>query len=260
MWVDTHCHLDFPAFDDDRTQVIDDSREVGVEHFVVPGTSPRSWHTTAELPRRYENVHVAYGIHPHFLPQLSDEEVTGAIDALAERCADAACVAVGECGLDALVCKENPQHWDRQLRVFELQVQIAVELGMPLIVHVVRAHGPALQCLRRSGVTNGGVIHSYSGSLESAREYAGMGFVFGFGGAVTRQNAKRAKEVVSRLSLEQIVLETDSPDQAPEGFLSRNEPRAILQVADAVARLRGVALPELAAATTGNAKRVFRLV
>ena len=242
--IDAHCHLDFEAFDSDREHVADarDEHGVGIDGFIVPGTRPVLFGKLAGVAR----CHVAVGVHPAYL----DEMIT------AEHLADAAertgAIAIGEFGLDRRLRERFPP--ERQQGYARIQLTVAEALSLPVILHVVREHGAMLEMLEDFPDTRG-LVHSFSGSAEVARDYVRRGFSLSFSPAVLNEKSK-AREVVREVPEEHLLIETDAPDQGPS---ERNEPALLFQVRDEVARLRGVSPEEIARVTAANARGLFSL-
>ncbi len=262
VWSDSHCHLDFPAFAADRRAVVDRARGAGVGQFFVPGVSPRQWARLARMRSGCSGVEIGLGIHPHFLAQLSDWEQAEGLRLLPRRAVELQVRAVGECGLDALSAKRGGASMSRQVDALRAQLGIAAQLRLPVVLHVVRAHGAALELLRSGGLPRGGVLHAYSGPPELVPRYAALGFYFGFGGAVTHERARRARASLEVVPLDRLVLETDAPDQAPVGFEGagepgRNEPAALPGIARCIAGIRGLSLDQLQQLTWNNTQRLF---
>ncbi len=257
MWFDSHCHLDFEQFDADREQVLERARRVGVTQLFVPGVAPLQWQKLAPLRANYPEICVGVGMHPWFIHEIGslDDEL-GSLDAV---CSQLGAVAVGETGLDELAARRGGAALELQTRVFERHIEVAQQLRLPLVLHVVRAHGPALDVLEKHGpYPAGGVLHSYSGAPELVARYARLGLSFSFSGLVTRASAKRARAAVVLVEDARLMLETDAPDQVPEGFAAeRNEPRALLEVARAVARLRHAEPDVLLQRASENAARLY---
>ena len=251
--IDSHCHLDATAFDSDRAAVIDRARAAGIVAQVIPGVAPAGWDGLRELCQRHPGLHPAYGLHPLFLAG----EATAALDALARWLdADADAVAIGECGLDFADPDDDPR---RQQAFFEGQLDLAGRRGLPVILHARRALDPVLAALRRRRGLRG-VVHSFSGSLQQARQLWDLGFLLGIGGPVTYARAQRLRGVVAAMPPECLLLETDSPDQPDCDWRGRrNEPARLARILAEVAMLRGEDPAELAAATTANARRLFAL-
>lgn len=250
--IDSHVHLDAPAFDADRAEVLAESRRAGVSGFVVPAVARSGFAGLAALAAAEPDVHPAFGLHPLFLEQhdAADPEL------LADWLADHPAVAVGECGLDFHVAGLDP---DRQRRLFDAQLRIARDADLPLIVHARKAVDEVYARLRRVGGLRG-VIHSFSGSREQAERLIDLGFRLGFGGPITYPRARRLRALVTTLPVEALLAETDAPDQPLCGCQGqRNSPARLPQVIATMAELRGVPVAELAARLDTNARALFRL-
>ena len=250
---DTHAHYYDGRFDNDREDVVASLPAVGVKLVLCPGCDLPSSQACVELAQRYPHVYAAVGVHPEDCADWEDTMVD-------EVRALAACPkvqAIGEIGLD-YYWKENPPK-ELQQRVFRLQLELARELHLPVIVHDREAHGDCLDAVKQfPDVT--GVFHCYSGSVEMALELVDMGWYIGFDGPVTYKNAKKAPEVAAALPLERILIETDTPYMAPEPFRGRrNDSRYVYRMAEAIAAARGISAEEVAAATLENGKRLFRI-
>ncbi|MBK6355402.1 MAG: TatD family hydrolase [Betaproteobacteria bacterium] len=250
MLIDTHCHLDAAEFDADRDAVYAAAMAAGVGRIVVPGVTvnrnfrPKS--TIADYPACVE----AYGIHPLYVDQSSLED----LPRLRGWLQQAPPVAVGEIGLDFYVAGLDTE---RQTHYFVEQLKLAREFDLPVLLHVRRAVDPVLKQLRRIGV-RGGIAHAFNGSRQQADEFIKLGFVLGFGGAMTFDGSTRIRELAKTLPLESIVLETDAPD-IPPAWLNRgrNSPAELPRIADTLAELRGLSRNEVVAATAANARRIL---
>jgi TatD DNase family protein len=250
MLIDTHCHLDAAEFDADRDAVYAAAMAAGVGRIVVPGVTvnrnfrPKS--TIAEYPACVE----AYGIHPLYVDQSSLED----LPRLRGWLQQAPPVAVGEIGLDFYVAGLDTE---RQTHYFVEQLKLAREFDLPVLLHVRRAVDPVLKQLRRIGV-RGGIAHAFNGSRQQADEFIKLGFVLGFGGAMTFDGSTRIRELAKTLPLESIVLETDAPD-IPPAWLNRgrNSPAELPRIADTLAELRGLSRNDVVAATAANARRIL---
>jgi TatD DNase family protein len=248
---DSHVHLDASEFNADRAGVLHAAHAAGVDEMLVPAVTAASWPNLHALCESIPGLYPAYGLHPCFLGQHDDDDLASLEDWL---CTHAA-VAVGECGLDFF---EPDLDRERQLHLLRGQFAIAHEFDLPLVLHARRAFEPIILELRRFGKPLRGVVHSFSGSAEQARELCRLGFRVGIGGPVTYQRAKRLRKVVTSLPLESLLLETDAPDQPGEQHRGqRNEPAFLPEILQCVADLRGEAPETLAAATTANARRLF---
>lgn len=248
--TDSHVHLDAEEFDADRAAVIARAREAGVGTQVVPAVDAASWPRIEALCRAEAGLHPAYGLHPMYLARHRPEH----LDELPRQLREGGAVAVGEIGLDFYVAELDPEI---QRGYFHRQLALAKESGLPVILHARRAVEETIHALRRYGGLRG-VVHSYAGSAEQAAQLWKLGFCVGIGGPVTYPRAHRLRETVARLPAEQLLLETDSPDQP--GALhrgQRNEPAHLREVLACVAALRGESEQRVAERTTGNARRLF---
>jgi len=252
MLVDSHCHLDAPEFEPDRREVIARARMAGVLHQVVPATHAAAWPDLRDVCASAPGLHAAYGLHPTFLEHHRPEHLE-ALDTWIERERP---VAVGECGLDHFV---EGLDRDSQRRYFEGQLELAHAHDLPVIVHARRAVEETIALLRRfEGLR--GVVHSFGGSPEQAQQLWKIGFMIGLGGPLTYDRARRLHRVAAVVPIEQLLLETDAPDQPDSDHRGqRNEPARLIRVRDVVARLRGMSPEEVAAQTTRNAKALFSI-
>lgn len=250
--VDTHCHIDAPEFEDDREAVIARARAAGVCAQIVPAVSRAGWAALAALTEKHPDLYPAYGLHPCYLAEHREEDLQALEAWLAEHQA----VAVGECGLDR---HEDDLDGPAQLRFFRSQLRIAADLDLPVIVHARRAV-EEVELLLREFPRLSGVIHSFSGSFQQADRLWQRGFYTSFGGPLTYANARRVRALVAACPEELLLLETDAPDQSPISRRgARNEPAALVEILLEAARLRGTDPEALAASTTANARRLFRL-
>lgn len=247
---DSHCHLDAPEFDDDRPAVLQRARAAGVARQLVPAVSRAGWPKLKALAAAQDDLRPAYGLHPMYLA----EHGPGDLDALADWLAAARPAAVGECGLDFFVEGLEPQ---AQRLYFHGQLELAREFDLPVVLHARRAVDEVIAALRRVGGLRG-VVHSWSGSPEQARQLFALGFCLGIGGPVTHERARRLRRTVAEMPLDCLLLETDAPDQPGAGHRSqRNEPGFLPEVLQVVAQLRGQSEEVLAEATWANAERLF---
>ena len=250
--VDSHCHLDAPEFDDDREAVIRRARDAGVLQQVIPAIDAQGWPKLRELCGAAPGLFPAYGLHPMFLSGHRPEHLVQ----LAHWLEKEQPVAVGECGLDYFV--EGLEHEAQQL-YFDGQLALARDFGLPVIVHARRAVDAVIASVKRIGGLRG-VVHSFSGSPEQARQLWQLGFLVGIGGPATYERANRLRSLVASMPLDYLLLETDAPDQPDAGIRGqRNEPARLANVCEVVASLRGVDFDVVATATTENAKRLFNL-
>ncbi|HJR15079.1 MAG TPA: TatD family hydrolase [Rhodanobacteraceae bacterium] len=248
---DSHAHLDAPEFDGDRARVLRSALEVGIREMLVPAVTAAGWPNLHALCESEPGLHPAYGLHPCYLPQHSDERDLARLEAWLHAHPAA---AVGECGLDGIV----PDH-DRQVRLLRGHLEVARRLDLPLVLHARHAFEEVILELRRFGKPLRGVVHSFSGSTEQARELWRLGFSVGIGGPVTHERARRLRKTVATLPIESLLLETDAPDQPGARHKGeRNEPAFLIEVLECVAELRGEDPGGVGRATTANARRLFR--
>lgn len=248
---DSHAHLDAPEFDADRQRVLAAARAAGVAEMLVPAVTAASWPGLCALCDAEPGLYPAYGLHPCYLESHGDDDVERLDNWLRANQA----FAVGECGLDA--ANTGVDH-DRQLQLLRAQFAIARRRDLPLVLHARHAFEAVILELRRFGQPLRGVVHSFSGSAEQARQLHTLGFHVGIGGAVTHERARRLQRVVAALPIESLLLETDAPDQPGRNHRGqRNEPAFLVDVLECVARLRGEEAADLARATTDNARRLF---
>jgi TatD DNase family protein len=257
--IDTHAHLDFGQFDADRKAVVERARAAGVVAIVNVGTDLISSRRAVALATQYEQVYAAVGMHPHDAKKL-DGASLAELRALAQQ---PKVVAVGEIGLD-FYRDRSPR--DAQRRAFQAQLAWAARLGRPVIIHDRDAHDEIRDMLTdwtrtlKGSVLPGrlGVLHTFSGDVAMAEWAIDLGFYISISGPVTYKNAGRLPDVVRALPLDRILVETDCPFLAPHPHRGkRNEPAYVCLVAEAVAALKGIAIDELAEATTANAQRLF---
>ncbi|HEU0153774.1 MAG TPA: TatD family hydrolase [Arenimonas sp.] len=247
---DSHCHLDAPEFDPDRPAVVGRARAAGVQWQLVPAVTRASWPGLRAACALDPGLVPAYGLHPMFLDQHRDED----LDELATWLAEERPAAVGECGLDYFVEGLDPA---RQRHFFQAQLDLARTFDLPVVLHARRAVDEVITRLRRTGGLRG-VVHSWSGSEEQARQLFDLGFHLGIGGPVTFERAQRLRRTVAGMPIEYLLLETDAPDQPGAAHRGqRNEPAYLAEVLATVAQLRGESPEAVAAATTANARRLF---
>ena len=250
--IDTHCHLDLPAFDQDRQQVLDRARAAGVSDLVIPSVLSSGWDRITTYCNADTGLHYALGLHPVFLEQHSDED----LDSLALALSINSPVAVGEIGLDYLR-KELDRH--RQEYLFTAQLELARAEDLPVILHVRKAHDQVLSLLEKIAVT-GGIVHAFNGSTQQAKRYIDLGFKLGFGGMLTYARSTRLRRLARELPLDSLVLETDSPDLTVSQHRGeRNSPEYLPHCLQALAEARGEDPAIIAAATSANARQALRM-
>ncbi len=253
MMFDTHAHLNDRAFDPDREALMDSLAATGVSLVMNAGCDLESSWQVLALAERYPWAYAAVGSHP----DAADRVDEALLEEYRKLCKLSDKVkAIGEIGLDYHY-EDIPR--DIQLRAFRMQMALARELGLPVIVHEREAHGDGMAVVGEfPDVT--GVFHCYSGSPEMAKDLVDRGWYIGFTGVLTFKNARRALETAAAIPLDRIVLETDCPYMAPEPFRGkRNHPGYLYRMAEALAQLRGITPEEAAAITAENGKRLYRI-
>lgn len=250
--VDSHSHFDATEFDVDRAAAHARAVAAGVIAQVVPAVDAVGWEKLKTVCAELPGLYPAYGLHPMYLQAHRPPH----LDELARWIEREAPVAVGECGLDYFV--DGLDH-DLQQGYFDGQLRLARDFDLPVIVHARRAVDAVIASIRKIGGLRG-VVHSFSGSAEQAAQLHKLGFLLGIGGPVTFERANRLRGIVATMPIEQLLLETDSPDQPSAGHRGeRNEPAHLVEVLDVVATLRGITREDLAAATAANAERLFNI-
>ena len=250
--VDSHSHFDAAEFDADRAAARARAIAAGVDAQIVPAVDAAGWPKLKAVCSEYSDLHPAFGLHPMYLAEHRPEHLHELRDWIDRERP----VAVGECGLDYFV---EGLDVDAQQFYFDAQLQLAREFDLPVIVHARRAVDAVIASIRKIGGLRG-VVHSFSGSAEQAAQLHKLGFLLGIGGPVTYARANRLRGTVAAMPLEQLLLETDSPDQPDAGHRGeRNEPAYLTKVLEVVSELRGVPQEVVAAATTANAQRLFGL-
>ena len=278
-WLDSHCHLDAPEFDLDRTAVMQNAQSQGVAWCVMPAVQAKDFLSLQKLAQAFHQPY-ALGIHPLYVPQAQEQDLDFLAQCIEGALAkddqglrsDARLVAVGEIGLDFFVpalCE--PAMREKQEFFYLAQLKLAQKFKLPVILHVRKSADELLKGLRRHGV-QGGIAHAFNGSFQQAQTFVEMGFALGFGGALTFDRALQLRRLATELPLSALVLETDAPDIPPHWLYktqaerklenclavqARNEPSQLPRIGAVLAQLRGVAVSDIAAATLANAKRVL---
>ena len=243
MFCDTHCHV-LSEYYDDIDEILKDAKEAGVSRVINAAYNLESSKEVMALVKKYPEMYGVVGLHPENIEEDFNYTIFDSLDKKI--------VGIGEIGLDYHYTKDNK---DKQIEVFERQLDIAEKLNLPVVIHSREAAGDTLEILKRHH--NFGVIHSYSGSLEMAREYIKLGFVLGVNGVVTFKNCN-LKDTLKNIDMNSIVLETDSPYLTPVPFRgTQNNPGKMMNTARFVADIYGVSLSELAEITNQNIKRIF---
>lgn len=258
--IDTHCHIDFNAYDDDRDAIIQRAKEHGITRIINPGTDISTSQGAIELADKYEGIYAGVALHPNSTATWSPE----AIVTLEHLAMHEKVVAIGEIGLD--------YYWDKspkkvQRAAFEAQLSLAAKLKLPIIIHNRDASEDVLEVLRSwipdlpdELKSRPGVFHSFSAPQDVADEALDMGFYLGFTGPITFKKADELRAVASTVPLDRILIETDGPYLTPHPYRGkRNEPSYVRFVAERIASLHNISDEAFAKQSTSNAERLFQL-
>ena len=253
MLFDTHAHLDDRAFDDDRAELLAALPGQGLALVMNPGCSLESSRNAVALANANDYIYAAVGSHP----DVADEVNAEVLEEYRKLCKQNPKVrAIGEIGLDYHY-EDIPR--EIQLRAFRMQMELARELDLPVIVHEREAHEDGMNVVRDFPEVTG-VFHCYSGSAEMARQLVDKGWYIGFTGVLTFKNARKAVEVAASIPMDRVVIETDCPYMAPDPFRGkRNDPGKIYRMAEKLAQIRGLSVEEVQRITTENGRRLYRI-
>ena len=248
MFTDTHCHIYNEYYDNNIEQVYEKMKEANVDRIINNGCDSNSNKEVLDLLKKYSWMYGAIGIHPESADSYTDED----LKYIEEHINDEKVVAIGEIGLDYYWTKDNKE---KQKELFEYQLKLAERVNKPVIVHSREATQDTIDILKKYNVR--GVIHSFSGSYETACIYIKMGFLLGINGVITFKNCN-LKDVVAKLDFGNIILETDSPYLTPVPYRGkRNDSSHVFDIAKYIRDLKGCTLEELAKETNGNINRCF---
>ena len=254
MLIDAHAHLDMKHFDPDRDQVIERALSANVRHIITVGIDIFSSLHALKLTRTYPSVFASIGIHPHNANHGNDND----LEQIALIAKQEKIVAIGETGLDFY---RNRSPREKQKKLFEQQLEIAISLDLPVVIHDRQAHTETLKILssfKKNRLT--GMIHCFSGDYNLAETFINMGYYISIPGTVTFNNASQIQDVVRRVPLDRLLLETDAPFLTPTPYRGkRNEPSYIIQTAQEVAKLKGISFGEISYQTSKNVYRLFNL-
>ena len=252
MLFDTHAHLNDPAFDPDREELMAGLAAKGIGYVMNAGCSLESSKDIIQMAEKYPWLYGSVGSHPDSADEVNEE----VIEAYRQMATHEKVKAIGEIGLDYYY-EDIPR--DIQKNAFRMQMQLAKEIDMPVIVHEREAHDDGMRIVKEFPAVRG-VFHCYSGSAEMARQLVKLGWYIGFTGVLTFKNARKAVETAASIPLDRIVIETDCPFMAPEPYRGkRNDPGYLPKMAEKLAEIRGISVEEAIAVTTANAKRLYRI-
>lgn len=250
--IDSHCHLDDERFDDHRLELINSARDVGIECFIVPATTQQRWPLLRKLQQAHNEIRIAYGYHPMFMKHHEQADFVE----LEHLLIDHNSVAVGECGLDFF--HSNLDEKEQKI-LFERQLDVAKNLSLPCIVHSRKSLDIVISMLRKKQLV-GGVLHSFSGSLQQANQLNDLGFKLGIAATVCFDRAKKLQAIVKEVALEHILLESDAPDQSGPDYKGQlNQPAYMLKQLHKVAELKKLEISDVAKQTLTNTIELFQI-
>ncbi len=258
MWIDSHCHLNYDYSPKSTEDLVREAADEGVTHLMTIGTDLDSLPRVVEISERFENVHHTVGVHPHDAVKITE----GDIERLREAAKHPKCRAIGEIGLDTYY-----EHSPLDVQIIQLrqQLDLAIECGLPVIIHSRDAEPELLEELKRyaprvaSGVVPG-IIHCFTGTQSFGQACLDLGFYISFSGILTFKNAAELRESAKSFPLERLLVETDAPYLAPVPFRGKKcEPRMVKQTGLLLAELKGIDPADVARVTSENARRIFRI-
>ena len=255
-FIDTHCHFDFPPFVDDAENSLARAVAAGVEKMIVPATEASRFERVLALADKHVPLYAALGLHPIVIEKHTDESLTQLAEALARK--SPKLVAVGEIGLD--LYREDPQ-FEHQQYILDEQLKLAKRFDLPVILHSRRTHDKLAMHLKRYNLPRTGVVHGFSGSLQQAERFIQLGYKIGVGGTITYPRASKTREVMVRLPLDSLLLETDAPDMPLNGFQGQpNRPEQAARVFKSLCELRAESPDDISQMLTDNAEKLFSLI
>ena len=254
MLIDTHCHLDFKDFDNDRELVIRRAKEEGIASIINVGSSLEGTKKSIELAEKNDFIFAAAGIHPHEADNIKDADLESFKNCFSSK----KIVAIGEIGLDYY---RNLSSKDNQKKLFIKLLQEAINRNLPVIIHNRDAHEDVMFILKDvMGLSIKGVMHCFSGDEKLLGECLDLGLFISFTCNLTFKNAGKLREVAKLVPVDRILIETDAPFLAPQAFRGRrNEPSYVKYLADELARIKKISIDEISRLTTDNAKKLFKL-
>lgn len=252
--IDSHCHFDFSVFDQDRDEILQRCNTAGIKKIVIPGTQASSWSKLVSLCKKHDELEFALGIHPFFISSATEDDLQ-ILDELIENHRESI-VAVGEIGLDFASSESN----HKQSEFFQRQLNIANENNLPVIIHHRKSHNELIRLIKATPVSKGGAIHAFSGSYYEAKTYLDLGFKLGVGGTITYQRASKTRDVIKRLPIESLLLETDAPDMPIYGRQGqRNSPEFLPEILQALCDLKSMDKEDVIENTNQACTQLFDL-
>ncbi len=251
---DTHCHFDFDEFQDDFEHNLKLAEEQGVSRILIPSVGPSNWSNIQTLAKQNPDLYYALGFHPYFLDQSFEQYLLQLEQYLSHECTQ--CVAIGECGLDFAI--DVPVLLQEQ--ALEIQFELARRFDLPVVLHSRKAHNRLIQMVKAAKLPKGGVVHAFSGSYQQALEWVKLDFYIGVGGTITYPRAKKTREAIQKLALENLVIETDAPDMPILGYQGQpNHPAKLIHVFNELVELRCGKKQPIASQLWKNSNFAFRI-
>ncbi|MGQ5523431.1 TatD family hydrolase [Chitinimonas sp. PSY-7] len=253
MFIDSHCHIDFPELAERADELMANMASNQVSHALCVSVNLPDWPNVIALAERYPHIYASVGVHPDY-----EDEVEPTVAQLVELAQHPKVIAIGETGLDYYRLQGDLE-WQRER--FRVHIRAARHTGKPLIIHTRSAADDTLRLMAEEKAGDaGGVLHCFTESQAVADAAIAMNFYISFSGIVTFKKAEELKEVAKTIPLERMLIETDSPYLAPMPFRGKqNQPAYVKHVAEHIADLRGISVEEVARATTANFARLFKL-
>lgn len=259
-FFDTHTHLDYlqQFTGESLSQLVENAKQAGVEKMLIVAVLARDFKTIQKMTALYpENLYYGLGLHPLYIKEHSEEDLSVLEHTLAHR--DKNATAVAEIGLErAIPDLLTNELWQKQCHFFESQLYLAKQFALPVNIHSRKAHDQVFTFLKRISLPQYGVIHGFAGSYEQAKRFVDLGYKIGVGGTITYQRANKTRQAIAKLPLDALVLETDSPDMPVFGFQGQpNRPERIINTFEALCELRGESADRIAGVIWGNSDELF---
>lgn len=252
-FTDTHCHFDFPPFVDDVEHSLTRAAQAGVTRIIIPATEASRFELVLALAAAHTPLYAALGLHPIVIEKHNEHSLAQLAARLAQK--PEKLVAVGEIGLD--LYRDDPQ-FDKQQALLDEQLRLAKRYDLPVILHSRRTHDTLAMHLKRHNLPRTGVVHGFAGSLQQAERFIQLGYKIGVGGTITYPRASKTRDVMARLPLSALLLETDAPDMPLNGFQGQpNRPEQAARVFESLCELRSESPAEIAETLADNSKKLF---
>ena len=259
-FTDSHCHIDFPAFDNERRTILEQCCQNNINKIIVPAVSPSKWQSLLDITKNNTTncqLYPCLGIHPWYLNNLHDNHLLQLEKMIFDN--RQKIIAIGETGLDGVIALEQ-NNLAKQQAFFEFHIIMANQFNLPLIVHHRRTHPQIFQQLKSTKVNKRGVIHAFSGSYQQGKSYIDLGFKLGIGGTISYSRAEKTIKAVKRFPLESLVLETDASAMPLQGMQGKdNSPLMLSPIFEILVSLRSESKEEIAETIENNIEQIFKL-